>query len=103
MCAAELVDNALERLHRAGWSLGEIRQGDRWVIDGVNGENRIQASEQTQADALRIAIERASRLKYWPIDLGSRIVNLPASSSDNSTVTHSFHFLQRFNFELPAN
>ena len=30
-----------DRLHRAGWSLGETCFGSTWQVDGANGENRL--------------------------------------------------------------
>jgi hypothetical protein len=33
-----------DRLQRAGWSLGETFFGQRWQVDGSNGENRLLAS-----------------------------------------------------------
>jgi hypothetical protein len=45
------VDESRDRLHRAGWSLGETRFGHLWQVDGVNGENAILATGATQAQA----------------------------------------------------
>ena len=40
MSAAYLtVDESRDRLHRAGWSLGEACFGALWQVDGSNGEN----------------------------------------------------------------
>jgi hypothetical protein len=33
------VDESRDRLHRAGWSLGEACFGAVWQVDGANGEN----------------------------------------------------------------
>jgi hypothetical protein len=33
-----------DRLHRAGWSLGETCCGQRWQVDGENGEKRGRSS-----------------------------------------------------------
>ncbi len=32
------IDGFLDRLHRAGWSVGEARFGAVWQVDGRNGE-----------------------------------------------------------------
>ena len=45
------VDESRDRLHRAGWSLGEVCFGSSWQIDGGNGENRILATGASQAEA----------------------------------------------------
>jgi hypothetical protein len=45
------VDESRDRLHRAGWSLGEIAFGTTWQVDGSNGENRILARGRTQREA----------------------------------------------------
>ena len=45
------VDESRDRLHRAGWSVGEVGQGALWRVTGTNGENVISASAATQAEA----------------------------------------------------
>ena len=45
------VDESRDRLHRAGWSLGETCFGSTWQVDGVNGENRLLATGYSQAEA----------------------------------------------------
>jgi hypothetical protein len=49
------VDESRDRLHRAGWSLGEIAFGPLcaqvWQVDGHNGENRLVAHGRTQGEA----------------------------------------------------
>jgi hypothetical protein len=35
-------DTALDRLHRAGWTVGEVRCGSTWLVSGHNGENLIR-------------------------------------------------------------
>src|SRR4051794_39879588 len=41
------VEEMLEALHRAGWSIGDVAldypTGRVWVVSGTNGENRIVA------------------------------------------------------------
>jgi hypothetical protein len=45
------VDECRDRLHRAGWSIGEIAGVTCWVVSGHNGENVIVADGQSQAEA----------------------------------------------------
>jgi hypothetical protein len=45
------VDESRARLRRAGWSLGEVCQGDTWQVDGSNGENRFVVRGGSQAEA----------------------------------------------------
>jgi hypothetical protein len=44
-------DESRDRLHRAGWSLGECCFGSIWQVDGTNGENRLLATGTSQAEA----------------------------------------------------
>jgi hypothetical protein len=39
------VDESRDRLHRAGWSVGEITTATHRQVDGRNGENLIIAVE----------------------------------------------------------
>jgi hypothetical protein len=49
------VDECRDRLHRAGWSIGETAIGPDftlvWCVTGTNGENRIEARGRSQAEA----------------------------------------------------
>src|SRR6516162_7362300 len=49
--AVNPIDHCHERLHRAGWSVGEVRiataNGLAWLVSGSNGENRIDARGTT--------------------------------------------------------
>jgi hypothetical protein len=45
------VDDSFDRLHRAGWSIGEAGGSDVWLVTGTNGENMIFAEGKTQAEA----------------------------------------------------
>jgi hypothetical protein len=38
------VDESRDRLHRAGWSVGEVAQGAIWHVSGTNGENAVNAT-----------------------------------------------------------
>jgi hypothetical protein len=55
MRAYPSVDESLGRLHRAGWSVGDAAFGPEhalvWYVSGANGENRIEASGTTRAEA----------------------------------------------------
>jgi hypothetical protein len=57
------VDESFARLHRAGWSVGEVRmltvEGPRWSVTGHNGENAIDAHAPSQAEAWHRACEQA--------------------------------------------
>jgi len=49
------VDESLDRLHRAGWSIGDTAFGVEtalvWLVSGSNGENRIEARGASRAEA----------------------------------------------------
>jgi hypothetical protein len=53
-------------LHWAGWSVGDVRvltpAGPRWRVAGANGENVIDATGETQAEAWHRAVEQARSL-----------------------------------------
>jgi hypothetical protein len=34
----QTIDECLDRLHRAGWSVGHAAFGPTWQVDGTNGE-----------------------------------------------------------------
>jgi hypothetical protein len=36
-------DECFARLHRGGWSVGEVRTTAGWLVSGTNGENVIYA------------------------------------------------------------
>jgi hypothetical protein len=47
------------QLALAGWSIGDIRGTLGWYVYGTNGENVIDATAATQAEAWRLACEQA--------------------------------------------
>jgi hypothetical protein len=47
------VDGSRDRLHRAGWSVGESATATRCLVCGSNGENQIKPEAPAQADACR--------------------------------------------------
>jgi hypothetical protein len=57
------VDESFARLHRAGWSVGDVRilttEGTCWVVSGHNGENAVSARGRTQAEAWHLACRQA--------------------------------------------
>jgi hypothetical protein len=62
--AARPVDECCDRLRRYGWSFGwcsVVRpgEGERWLVDGRNGENALRAEGATLAEALRLACGQA--------------------------------------------
>jgi hypothetical protein len=58
------VDESRDRLHRAGWSVGETAVGPGhapvWVVGGTNGENRIEGRGRSQAEAWYGATQQAA-------------------------------------------
>jgi hypothetical protein len=60
---ARSVAHALDRLKRAGWSIGDAEvdgPGARcWMVSGVNGENLIRAEGRTEAEAWGRAVDQA--------------------------------------------
>jgi hypothetical protein len=53
------VDECEDRLHRAGWSMGELLTSAGWIVSGTNGENMIEARGRTQSEAWQRACEQA--------------------------------------------
>jgi hypothetical protein len=58
---------ALDRLHRAGWSNGDIAARDgagglTWLVWGANGENLIRTEGATRDEAWAGAVEQARAL-----------------------------------------
>jgi hypothetical protein len=54
------VDAAARRLHAAGWNVGEVATGGRWLVSRTNGENQIHAVSDSQAAASQLATEQAA-------------------------------------------
>ena len=58
------VAESRDRLHRAGWSVGEMAFGPGqalvWVVGGTNGENRIEGRGRSQAEAWYRATQQAA-------------------------------------------
>ena len=52
------VGESLDRLRRAGWSVGEVGTASGWLVTGSNGENRVQAHGRTQREAWWRACEQ---------------------------------------------
>ncbi len=60
-------DEALARIHRAGWSIGDAAfvvegGGLAWVVSGHDGENLIRAEGPTRDEAWGRAVEQARGL-----------------------------------------
>jgi hypothetical protein len=55
-----VVDAALDRLRRAGWTVGEVCCGSTWLVCGHNGENLIRAEGDSQAQAWRRACDQTA-------------------------------------------
>lgn len=49
------VDYSLDRLRRAGWSVGDVAFGPDytliWLVTGSNGDNQIESRGRTRAEA----------------------------------------------------
>jgi hypothetical protein len=54
------VDESRDRLHRAGWSVGEVGTASTWRVCGANGENQTNAAGASQAEAWHRACEQAA-------------------------------------------
>jgi hypothetical protein len=55
------VEESSDRLHRAGWSVGDYAAA-AWVVTGSNGENLLHAEGRTQAEAWWVACQQARAL-----------------------------------------
>jgi len=66
MTSYPTVDESLDRLFRAGWSIGHARFGRTWAVCGTNGENVIDAAGATVQEA------------YWRACLQAREVGMLA-------------------------
>lgn len=64
--ALDPIAEAIGRLHRAGWSVGDhlavSGSGATWVVTGRNGENLLTVEGATAAEAWGRAPEEAARL-----------------------------------------
>ena len=51
MATFPTADESFARLHRAGWSVGDVRiltaEGSAWLVSGTNGENAVSARVAT--------------------------------------------------------
>src|SRR6202035_4582523 len=72
------VDESLDRLRRAGWSVGDAAFGPddalTWLVTGNNGENVLKAEGRTRAEA------------YWRACVQAREVGMLAPPPDTSAV-----------------
>ena len=66
------VDECRERLHRAGWSVGEVAGVFTWLVTGSIGENAIRAEGHTQAAA------------WWAACVQARAVGMLAETQKGS-------------------
>jgi len=57
--ADDEAEQIYNRLHRAGWSIGEVKHGSQYLVTGTKSENRIHASGDFRVDAWRLALEQA--------------------------------------------
>ena len=56
------VDESLDRLRRAGWSVGHVGGPAGWMVSGGNGENAVNATGATLAEAYWRACVQAREL-----------------------------------------
>jgi hypothetical protein len=56
------IDESLDRLQRAGWSVGHAAFSSTWQVDGTNGENVLFACAKTLEEAYRLACVQARAL-----------------------------------------
>jgi hypothetical protein len=61
MGAFPTVDESRDRLHRTGWSVGEIATTTRWLVMGSNGENQIKGHRRRNRDGSAQAKKKAPR------------------------------------------
>jgi hypothetical protein len=71
MPAYPRVDESVDRLHRAGWSIGEAAGSDAWIVTGTNGENMIRAEGRSQAEAWHKAALQAEAVGMLASPKGS--------------------------------
>jgi hypothetical protein len=64
------VDESLDRLHRAGWSIGDYGTATRFLVCGCNGENQLNAEGASRAEA------------YWRACVQARALGLLAPLKD---------------------
>ena len=50
------IDDSLDRLHRAGWSVGHAAFGPTWQVDGTNRENLLLGRAETLGEACRLVL-----------------------------------------------
>jgi hypothetical protein len=53
------VDESFERLHKAGWFVGDAATSAGWYVCGTNGESRLKVFGATQAEVWWRACEAA--------------------------------------------
>jgi hypothetical protein len=80
-------DETFAQLHAAGWSIGDASvltpEGPRWRVTGANGENVIDATGETRAEAWRGAPSRRGR--WGCSDAPPPLDRRPPESSDVNT------------------
>jgi hypothetical protein len=67
------AEDSRDRLHRAGWSVGEVgTAGGSWLVSGTNGENMIEAWGRTPEAAWHRACDQAAAVGMLAGPEGSR-------------------------------
>lgn len=62
--AWDVATECYQRLHDAGWSIGDVRQGDVWIVSGTNGLRELRATGVTQTEAWRKALSDAEGVVF---------------------------------------
>lgn len=91
MTSCPTVDESLDRLRRADWSIGDAAFPEHaliWLVTGNNGENLVKASGKTRAEA------------YWRVCVQAREVGMPAWCRDDATRTAKTPLAYRREFFL---
>jgi hypothetical protein len=65
-----IIDESRDRLHRAGWSIGDYGTANRFLVCGSNGENQVQAGAASRAEA------------YWGACVQARALGMLAPLKD---------------------
>jgi hypothetical protein len=73
MATYPTVDESRDRLHRAGWSVGEMATAADWVVTSTKPMPRPEYVDRGQTETGRpVAVEVAARLDFEYLDIRSR-------------------------------
>src|SRR5262245_18229438 len=60
LCVLRCIYVETKKTPHPGWSIGETAAGRSWVVSGSNGENTVNATGRTQAEAWARACDQAA-------------------------------------------